>query len=183
MKVFPFPNRLNLKWWHRLTKVFILAVFIFSCFISIAITFAAIDETKVMHKIYEFERGYSFQKGTIQKVTPSNARGDLLNRMVAASKEAHSDNDGRELELKKAIDLDEMKSIFGSKSDLDLQRNYLNALEEINQPMHLKIWFEYSFFPELLLLFIGPIIYSILIGCYGVTLYVVFGSNPFSFSH
>lgn len=179
IRLFPFPDRLNQKWWHRLSKVLILGTAIMTCLFGIFVTWLAIDEDKIRHEIYDFERGYLLNDGTPQQVNRYNASSDFLDRAIVASREQHSDDDGRGRIFSRAIDLEEMKSVFKTQSNWEAQGMFLDATQSSKNPNFMKTWYEYSFFPEVLVLLIGPIIYLLLIGFYGTILYIAYGANPF----
>ncbi len=178
IRIFPFPQALDQKWWHRLSKVLILAASSIACLIGIFLTWAVIDNDKVQHEIYNFEVGYLSNNGKEQTLNQWNASYDFVDRFIAASNDTTTSN--REISLK-PTSLYDLETGLNVNSEWDVRDTLLKYIEsgKSDKQYKIKIWHEYSFFPEILWLLIGPVIYLLLVGLYGVVLYIAYGTNPF----
>ncbi|MBP9750410.1 MAG: hypothetical protein KBC95_01040 [Candidatus Peribacteraceae bacterium] len=157
----------------------IFTVTLLAVLFSLLVTGLSIDGDKERREIYDFERGYSSHKGTVQVVNNYNASADFIDRMIAASNEEVVENDGREKPIKRGLSLYEMQTVFETEYKWEIQDKFFNALKGSDKVIQMKYWHDYSVFPECLFLLIGPLVYLVLIGLYGVVLYVVYGKNPF----
>lgn len=177
-RIFPFPQRLNQKWWHRLSKVLILAVSSIAFLIGILITWLAIDSDKTQQAIYNFEPGYLSNWHTEQNLNQWNATYDFVDRFIAASQDQTSTD--REITLK-PTSLYELENGLNVSYEYEVRDTLLKFIEsgKSNKQYKIKTWNEYSFFPEILWLLTGVIVYALLVGIYGVVLYIAYGTNPF----
>lgn len=180
LHIFPFPKRLDQKWWHRLSKVLILLLSSLALLVGIFATWLAIDSNKINHTIYNFETGFSSDKHEAQMLSHLNATYDFLDRMVKASKDRSPED--REWVPKEGISIDDLREpgVY-RKPDWEIRDEMLTYIEngENSDSWKIKTWHEYSYFPEILFLLTGPIVHLVLIGFYGIVLYIIFGKNPF----
>lgn len=185
-KIFPFSKSLNEKWWHRLAKVLIFTMSILAFIFGALVTKLSIDETRYQHQIYNFERGYLSSPGWVAGLSRYNASYDFLDRLIRASHD-RIDTDREFIPKESSEEFVNKLRNEGPvyRTDYDVKNIIFDALEDSKpnaQVWKIKTWYEYSYFPEGLWLLFGPICYFLLIGMYGVILYVAYGSNPFKTS-